>query len=219
MGAASDIYYGAYCKTEAKTSDMSSRLGGNAVIVGNEVPMSTETIVTERGKEIPQVTVGIDEEQPIGCLPQGVGSKVALLQGKGWECHAYPSVIGYNQNDQKFWCEVAVVCYSTDHKKEFDAFCKKLTQRLGKGDHPDIDLSNKLVDRVISSGGTWCEMRTLPLPKLEKGNVYYKKHRSAADRAANAAVRNPRGCYIAIAVVVVVIIIAALIIYLTVFRH
>ena len=203
-------YYGTYCKLENRNDTTEIKLDGNSVFVGNPAQLHVETHVTEAGKEKPRVIVARDEKMAIGFLPTGVAKRVIALSKKGWLVHAFPALVVFDKLNDSYWCEVALVAYPPEERAAFDPFVERLKERIAKGDHPEVALSDKQLDRVIETAGEWCDMPAAPLPSISKGSALYKTHRTQTESLAKTASNHGKGCMVAVVAVLVVVVLVIL---------
>ncbi len=200
MPKAPQNYYGCYVKLEMPEPEMRGLGGSNVLVVGDELPLQFNTIITDRGKELPQVAVQLDcgGKQPdiktLGLLPTAEASQVNWCNANGWQCHAFCSVVGYDQGESTFWVEVALACFAPAAAEAAANYLPRLVARIEKGEHPSMYLTVKEQSQLLTENGNWCAQEAAKLPKLERGNLYFKKKKAASDKAADAAGKHPVGC-------------------------
>ena len=199
-----NVYFGAYCRLDEKSGDTEFELDGNIWSIGSELELFPELHITERGKEVPRVVVGVGDKRA-GFVPAREFARLKQCMEDGWVCHAYPSLVAY-EKASFYWLEIALVCYDPAHAEAFDKFAAAMQTRIANGERPNVDLSSKQVQHVIESGGSWSEVESLGTPALKKGTVPYKTKTTLAEKAAQGAATGNKGCYVAVVVVLVVII-------------
>ena len=209
MGSGSDIYYGAYCILDNKSGDSGVVVDGNMAVIGAELDWTPQLHVTLRGKEVPRVVLSRGDKA-LGFIPEQQFKRVKACLDAGWTCRAFTSLVIFDKLADRYLIEVALICYREEDEKTFSTFCDLVGDRIAKGEHPSVALSEKELSRVLESKGTWAQMKPAKLPEIKKGAALYKTKRTVTERAALAAAGKNKGCYIALVVVLVVIIAAVL---------
>lgn len=137
-------------------------------------------------------------DQNIGFFDAGFSRELSLIAARGWELKAILCFVAFSDDEESghYWGNMAVIGYDPAYAEEFGTFVSGIAARLGDGIRPDIDLSDKAVDDVIASGGTWTPDKTLPYPELGKTGAYMKKRRSLSDKLIEQGRAGNKGCYI-----------------------
>ena len=203
--ADNSIYYACYCQLEHTSGDSYIRVDGNTLVIGAELTFTQQVHVTEKGKEVPRIVLSRGD-QAMGFLPDKTYKQVMKLLDKGWICRAFVSLAVFNKNEDRYWGEVALICYDKKNEDVFNFFTDLIVKRISKGEHPVIDLSPKEVEHVIEAKGQWASTGEVKLPKLNKGSAYYKTKRTMTENMAYAAAEGNKGCYIGLFIVVFIII-------------
>jgi hypothetical protein len=186
----STIYTGSYEILENIDPDESIRLRGNGTTIGTR--LAIEFPSDEKGP-IAQVVsrVGV-----LGTLPNGTAGRVRALAEQGWICFAALSLIWYNRHAEvHYHAEVAVIAYNPVEEEIFSVYTAGLLNRIANGQHPEVELSAKGLERVRESKGTWCETKKVALPKFEResGEVVYQQKQSFSDSLTEAAAEGKTG--------------------------
>ena len=207
-------YFGTYCTLEHTSGDSEIRADGNMVVIGTQLDWTHEVHVTHRGKEVPRLILSRGQNA-YGFIPAALYKRVQQLRLAGWTCRAYAATSIFYKLEDRYLTEVALICYAPEHAGELDAFSELIAQRIAKGEHPGVALSEKELAHVLEEGGTWADVKTTSRPQLKKGAAYYKTRQTATERMALAAASGNKGCYVGAAALLVGIIAAVcLLLYL-----
>lgn len=205
MAKTKTSYYGTYCRLDERSADSGIIVNGNDWTIGAELELTPQLHVTARGKEVPRVVLGT-RDRAAGFVPESAFRQLKKHLDDGWTCRAFVSLVVYNQLEERYWVEVALVCYDPAEATIFEPFAERIANRIAKGEHPSVNLSEKELGRVIESKGAWADTAKMKLPDLPKGSAYFKTRRTMTESAALNAANGNKGCYIAIIVALVIII-------------
>mgnify|MGYP007102001056 CR=1 FL=1 len=216
MPANSKTYYATICRLLNAEDTTRIELEPNSIMLGTPFELTQEHRVNARGKEYERVIVHDSTRRVAGFLPKDVTNRVIRLFDEGWLCHVVPMLIGYSKKDKAYWVEASVVCYPPEHKQELDTFFSAFCRKVAAGEHPDPRLTDKQLELVLESGGTWCEVDIAPRPKLDRDNAIYKSRQTNTEKLAQTAIAHTTGCYIVLAVVTLLV--AAFVVWLLFLR-
>ena len=205
-------YFGTYTTLKHTDDTTEIKLDGNYCVIGRELDFIAELRVTSRGKERPRVTIALNDKMAAGFLEPELAERILKLNNDGWDIHICPSLVIFNRPKNLYTCEVAILAFLPEQREIFEPFAIKIFERIAHGEHPQINLTNKQLERVVESKGAWCKTDELPISKLPKGSAVYKDQMTATERMAKQAAKRPVGCYIGLVVVAVLII--AIVFYL-----
>lgn len=200
-----ETYYATYCRLDERSGDSCVVVSANAVTIAAELTLTRQVHVTKRGKEVPRILLSRGKEA-MGFLPDKIFRQVDKLLDEGWTCRAFASAVIFDQPNELYWIEVAIICYRPEDASIFEPFVAKVLERMAKGDHPAIALSPKELEHVMESAGQWADVKSQQLPKLEKGMAYYKTKRMMTENLAYAAAEGNKGCYVGLFIVLFLII-------------
>lgn len=203
--AEDSIYYAAYCQLEHTNGDSIINVDGNTLVIGAELTFTPQVHVTKKGKEVPRIVLGRGD-QAMGFLPEKTYKHITKLLDAGWICRAFVSLAVFNKNEDRYWGEVALICYDKEHEDVFAPFVDLMVKRICKGEHPRVDLTPKEIEHIIEAKGQWAQTEELKRPKLSKGSAYYKTKRTMTENMAYAAAEGNKGCYAGLFVVVFAVI-------------
>lgn len=201
-------YYGTYCLLDETSGDSGIKVDGNSWPIGSEVELTPQLHVTERGKEVPRVVVG-RKDQAAGFVPQDAFKHLKKAMDENWVCRAFPSAVIFDKTTDKYTVEIALMCYPLEQREAFDVFVERIAERIAKGEHPAVTLSEKERAHVLESNGQWSATKSQELPKLPKGRAYFKTRRTFTEGLALSAASGHYGkliaCILAVVVVIAVI--------------
>lgn len=200
-------YYGCYCQLDHTSGDSIIDVYGNALVIGAELTLTQQVHVTEKGKEVPRILLE-HGDQALGFLPDRVYRQVAKLLDEGWICRAFTSLAVFDKNEDRYWGEVAIICYDKEQADIFNTYVDLTVKRICKGEHPAVDLSTKEIEHIIEAKGQWSDAKEVKLPRLSKGSAYYKTKRTTTENLAYAAAAGNKGCYVGTFAVALIIILA-----------
>jgi hypothetical protein len=148
-------------------------------------------------------------------VPDKEAATLQKLHDEGWDIEAVLSLVMYRQKDHVFSGEVAIFCYDSqmENVSAIVEFKRQSIKRIKGGDHPKISLHQKNFEKVLSSNGEWFMTKGEPLPKLGKGEAYFKKRQTATDKMVDMSIEHRAGCTVAstAGLVVIVLLIIGLI--------
>lgn len=203
-------YYATYCKLDTASETEHCTVNGDAIAVGLELTFSTEDYVNERGKECVRGIVTNPVKQVVGYLPADCARRFCDLAKAGWTIRIAASAVGFHEKDRSFWIEAAIFAYEPEYKKMLGAFVNGCLDRIGKGDRPDIRLSEKLIDAALEDKNVCKTVRNTTYPKLPKGDAYYKRRRTQSEGMIMAGSARKPGCIVgtiaAYAVIIAVVV-------------
>ena len=194
MAQTDHIFFATYARLDKTCGDRSSTIKGEAYAVGAELAFSTDSYVSERGKDYPIGIVSSAGGEVAGFLPANQVTRYCRLAEKGWTIRVICSAVGYN-SDVSYWLEVALIACEPQHAAALEPFVKGVAERIGKGERPDIRLNPKLIDEALEDPALYTRLKKTPYPKLPKGEVYYKKERTATEAMIVAGANNNPGCW------------------------
>lgn len=183
-------FFGALERVTVIDKDDSGHLASSEAVCGNEVELVYET--DDEGR--PRVRVKSKRGYSFGCFSRDFSFKLQQLHDNGHIVVAYISAVAYSEDEGHFWGEFTVIGYPAEEAAMWDVFRKLLAKRIADGKHPDVHLSPKVHRLIRENDGNWCDLKSAPYPKLEKGGLYYKKRRTFKDSLIMKASTNNKGC-------------------------
>lgn len=135
----------------------------------------------------------------VGYLDDKAAHEVSLCQAKGWKTAAYLSFVAFTEEPEPgvYWGQVAIISYDPSIEDAMKPFLSKLSQMLGDGVRPQVDLGSGAVDQLIQTKGTWFPKGRVEIPKHDKKTSVVKDHRSPNERLIERSRSGNLGCYIA----------------------
>lgn len=212
MATNNQNFFATYCRLELESEEQIAQPHGDTIVIGQEIKLKCETYINNRGKDVIRVTVLNLADELLGFLPYREAHRIFDCSKDNWTCCVVPSAVGFKESDRSFWAEVAVFCYSEDKIAILKPFVKQLIERISEGDHPSLSISEKTFERLLSGADIQYELKKAKLPKLAKGEAYYKTKQTQTERMILAAADRKKGCYWGAAAVAIVI--AAIIIFI-----
>ncbi len=150
-------------------------------------------------------------------LTQEESDKLYALAQEGWEITAIVTLVTFNMQKSRYTGEATFMCYNPkveEARHAIEKFERTTIKRVKGGDHPSAKLSQKEFDKVLETDGEWFYTKMTPLPKLPKGEAYYKKRQSWSDRLIDMSLEHRVGCSIvSFAVIALVIVVVLLIVF------
>ena len=196
-----------YCRLDPKSEDLVATPHGDTIVVGQEIKLDFETYINPRGKDTNRVSVKNLANELLGFLPFRELHRVFDANQADWVCRVVPSAVGFKDADRTFWAEVAIFCYAKEQAKIFEPFFDETVERIAQGQHPSLNLSEKTLGRLLAGNNIQHEMKPTKLPKLPRGEAYYKTKQTSTEKMILAASARKKGCYFGAAVVALVIIV------------
>jgi hypothetical protein len=202
--AVTSAYDGYYAVVETNSREGMSYLAGGEGIIGTKVDYcwldGCLQLVTHAG-------------QTIASLKADDAKRICEHLDKGWQVSLFLSLVIVDQVNHTHLAELACLCYSPeacagDFTQAMETFTGNIAYRIAKGEHPGLALSEDQFVRVLESGGTWYLTKKVELPELQKGQIYYRRRRSAGEGLIEMAYQGKLGCKIAAIVFWVVFFVA-----------
>ena len=194
MAQTDHIFFATYARLDKTCGDRSSTIKGEAYAVGAELAFSTDSYVSERGKDYPIGIVSSAGGEVAGFLPANQVTRFCRLAAKGWTIRVICSAVGYN-SDVSYWLEVALIAYEPQHAEALEPFVKGVAERIGKGERPDIRLNPAELDAALANPSFYTQLKKTSYPKLPKGEVYYKKSRTTTETMIVEGAKGNPGCW------------------------
>ena len=192
---ATGSYLGSYGTFQAPERDQGVHLLSADSLVGDELLFETRH---EDGKTSVVLSNRFGGE--IGMLDAKTAHDVQLCQAKGWIVHVLLASVYAKQAGEGVrvghWGEVVLMAYSSEHAKAFDVFTRNMSQLLGEGIRPEVDLLQSSVSQVIESGGSW-QPNGRRAAVAKDGNVLVKGQLSMNDKLVEQARKRNPGCMVA----------------------
>ena len=194
MAQTDHIFFATYARLDKTCGDRSSTIKGEAYAVGAELAFSTDSYVSERGKDYPIGIVSSAGGEVAGFLPANQVTRFCRLAEKGWTIRVICSAVGYN-SDVSYWLEVALIACEPQHAAALEPFVKGVAERIGKGERPDIRLNPAELDAALANPSFYTQLKKTSYPKLPKGEVYYKKSRTTTETMIVEGAKGNPGCW------------------------
>jgi hypothetical protein len=200
-----EVYQAFYLRFDAYGKRGQSYLGGAEGIVGTK-------LFVKNGDE--GLGLAARDEQYIALFDGEAAEQIHPLLELGWTLHFTLAFSLYSSEGKTFTGEVACMCYSPEldgaAQSALEAFVDGITNRIGAGTHPELELTQEQFVKVVESDGAWFLTKELPYPQLPKGTVYYRRRKSVNDRLVAQALDGNKGCVVASWVGLGVVILVAL---------
>lgn len=204
-------YHATYCRLETASEDTTCKVNADAIAIGLELTLSVEHYVNARGKDCVRGVVTNPIQQVVGWLPANHSRVFCDLAEQGWTVRIAASAVGFHERDRSYWIEAAVFAYQPEDELAgpLGAFVTGVMERLGKGERPDIRLSDGQVDAALKDNAYYKAVKNTSYPKLPKGDAYYKRHRTQSEAMIMAGSARKPGCIVGTIVFYVAVIAAA----------
>ena len=191
-------YHATYCRLDTKSEDQSCKVNAEAIAIGLELTFHVEHYVNARGKDCTRGVVTNPIKQVVGYLPAECSRVFCDLQEQGWTVRVAASAVGFHEHDRSYWIEAAVFAYEVAPQlaKPLDAFVTGVLERLGKGERPDIRLSDSQIDEALKNDKFYKNVKVTKYPKLPKGDAYYKRQRTQSEAMIMAGSARKPGCIV-----------------------
>lgn len=199
------LYFGSYARFNTSSKADAAQLLGADNLVGDvfEIEFVTANRTTTAWmKNRFGALVGFFDEQ--------TSRDLSIYQARGWKLQAILSFVAYSELPEPgiYWGEAALICY--ENNSFFDSYVKKVGEKIGESVRPDISLTEEGINRIFESEGNWSPSKSIPLPKMDKGNAYIKTRRSISERLIEQGRKGNKGCYF-ISWIILLALVAALI--------
>lgn len=185
------LYFGTYAQFETASKKDAAPLLGADNLVGDIFEIE---FVTQEGLKTAWM------KNRFGALvayfDYATSRELAIYEARGWKLRSILSFVAFSESaeDGKYWGETALVCYAPGHEA-FDEFVVNVSQRIGEGIRPDLDLGQEGIEHVIKSDGAWSPSKTIPLPTMQKGHAILKSRRKITEKLIEQGRKGNKGCY------------------------
>ncbi len=157
------------------------------------------------------------------CVTQFEDEELERALQKGWGVHCYLAYSTYSAQEKSIKGTAVCFCYDSELGEEITsaltAFIKNTVDRIAHRSYLKLELDQEQFTKIIESKGQWYLIKEEPWPKLDKGEVFYRRRRTTTDRLIDAANRGNKGCLVASWIGLFVIIAGiALLVWLFFFR-
>lgn len=134
----------------------------------------------------------------VGFLDEKATRQVSLYLAKGWKVEAYLSFVAFTEEPAPgyYWGQVALIAYAPSLEEVMGVFTEKLSDMLGDGVRPQVDLGSGAIDEMIKTKGEWFPKGREKLPEHDKKTSIVKDHRSANDKLIEKSRKGSIGCYV-----------------------
>ncbi len=200
------IYEGFYARFDTVKKSDGSLLMGPDNIVGDDYEIFFKT---DDGHVVAWLKNKFGVE--IGHFDVNASRKLQLANARDMKLRALLSFVAYSDTPDPglYWGEMAVFCYSPHYQDEFDQFIARVSEKLGEGVRPNIDLGSSAVGKIFEDSN-WLPNENVPFPKKETGTAILKDHRSMSEKMIEQGRAGNKGCY-AVSIAFIVIVVAAII--------
>lgn len=201
-------FWGTYARYDTDDKEAATQLLTSNNVIGH--PFTIESSY-DQGKRTTWIVNPFG--QVMGHIKNSIGEQIDVLDAKGWKTVALLASVAFTEEPApgSYWGEVAIVSYDPEHEEEFSVFVSELSEMLGEGIRPSLNIGQGALREMLAAGGKWRPSGREPLPKLKKGSAYVKTERSSEEQLVDVARRHPTGC--SVASIALMILIAAAIVY------
>lgn len=186
-------YFGTYARFETEDKRAAADLLGADNLVGDRYEI--EFVLGDEGS-----TAWLKSRfgKLVGFLDQKATHQVKLYLAKGWKVAAFLSFVAYTEEPEPgyYWGEVALIAYDPSLEEPMGVFMEKLTDMIGDGVRPQVDLGSGAVDELVSTKGEWFPKGRVKLPDHDKKTSVVKDHRSMNDKLIEQSRKGNIGCYV-----------------------
>ncbi|MCL2340058.1 MAG: hypothetical protein FWC59_04110 [Actinomycetia bacterium] len=211
--APSAVYRGFYQEFWPTDSSGQRFLGGIEGVIGTAI----SSAATAEGRELSGIDgrwIGTVDGEPI--------QELNALEAMGWrvECRLVASY--YHPATKQFSAETAWLAWDPSRPEMTAAlptFIQNMTFRIAHGSHPDLNLDQQQLARVLASRGNWYLTRDQPSAELPAGSIVHKRHRSLADTLVQTAINHRIGCNLAFWIGLVLVALLLLGLLLLILKH